>query len=108
MARYNAGAVLLVAALLGFVDGAGPKSADREGVLLVYMGETRPYLLRLAVRVDDLPYVAIWEDAVTRIFRLLDLDKDGYLNSAEAAQLPPVGMLFKSVSPFGGDGTPSS
>src|SRR4051794_8156398 len=103
MTRYAIGAVLL--ALAGLALAGGP-AADRADVRLVFLGEKRPHLLRLAVEVDGKPYLDAWDDAVGKLFRLLDTDGDGSLSAAEAAAVPPPEILFRFQpgAPFWIDG----
>src|SRR5262245_6172834 len=68
---------------------SGGDTANRESVVVAYLGEARPYLIRIDVRVDGKPYVDVWDEAVDKIFRQVDADKDGFLDKDESIRLPP-------------------
>ncbi len=77
---------------------------------VVYLGETRPLLLRLHISIDGRPLPAVWRVFLTRIFQHLDRNSDGVLDRAEAQRLPAPGVLFAgaigpdgSAAPFWGE-----
>ena len=57
---------------------------------LIFLGPSRPVLLRLRVTVDGLPFRQVWRDYFSPWFSDLDRDHDGLLSAAEAAQAPPL------------------
>ena len=60
---------------------------------LVYLGETRPVLLRLHVLIDGQPYPAAWDNWMKKLFAYLDVNGDGTLNRDEAARTPSLQLL---------------
>ncbi len=62
---------------------------------VVFLGETRPVLLRLHIRVDGKPYQAAWRDFIKEVFKYLDRNGDGILSKDEAERmLSPRTLLF--------------
>src|SRR5262249_37199634 len=57
---------------------------------LLFLGEPRPALIRVHLRIDGKPYSQRWERCVRKLFRLLDKNGDGVLDKDEAKRLPPV------------------
>ncbi len=55
---------------------------------VLFFSETRPVLIRLHVLVDGKPYATRWTEYLTRWFRFLDRDEDGYLGRDEVARAP--------------------
>ncbi len=51
---------------------------------LLILGETRPILIRLRVRIGDQAFRSGWDDGNRRLHKLLDRDHDGKLTVAEA------------------------
>ncbi|MBY0229428.1 MAG: hypothetical protein K2W96_09130, partial [Gemmataceae bacterium] len=70
------------------VIGAAPPPALDDSHDLVVLHPSRPYLLRLKVRVDGEPFPAPWIRQVGALFRHLDRDGDGKLSPLEAALAP--------------------
>ncbi len=60
---------------------------------LVYLGETRPILLRMHVLIDGKPYSVAWEGFMKKLFDYLDVNADGSLNREEAGRVPSVQLL---------------
>ncbi len=60
---------------------------------LVYLGETRPVLLRLHILIEGKPYSTAWDDFMKKLFDYEDVNGDGSLNKEEAARVPTVQML---------------
>jgi Ca2+-binding EF-hand superfamily protein len=69
----------------------------------VYLGDTRPILIRMNVSVEGRPLQAVWDDFVGSVFKYLDADGDGVLSREEAGRLPPPQVLFNNFG-FGGGG----
>ena len=88
-----------VLALAGGLAAAGPsapsKASPPEDVEdVIYLGESRPLLVRLHLEVDGRPLRAVWEGFVDQVFRHLDSDGDGVLTRAEAERIPPPAVLL--------------
>jgi Ca2+-binding EF-hand superfamily protein len=86
----------LAALLLGLPAGADEAKNARkfDTYDVVYLGDSRPVLLRLHVSVDGRPLSALYDDYVGTIFAFLDLNKDGFLDKDEAASIPPPASLL--------------
>jgi Ca2+-binding EF-hand superfamily protein len=97
MKRLVCLAAALAACWSAAAGDAPPKETpkpERETQDVVYFGESRPVLLRLHVTLDGRPLSALWEDCVTKVFKFLDADGNGYLDRGEAQRVPPAGALF--------------
>jgi Ca2+-binding EF-hand superfamily protein len=87
--------LLTASALLlgGWLAAAGETESAGDVQDVVFLGDARPVLIRLHVRIDGRPFRevhrAAWDDYVRALFRQLDRDGDGFLNDAEAQRLPP-------------------
>jgi Ca2+-binding EF-hand superfamily protein len=62
------------------------ETGDEEQVLL-FLGPTRPLLIRLRLQVDGLGYRARWDEAVWGMSRVFDADGDGLLSRQEIARI---------------------
>jgi Ca2+-binding EF-hand superfamily protein len=83
---------------------ASPASHD-----LIFLGESRPLLIRLDIRTDGRPLPAAWEALIDHLFRCADTDRDGVLSRAETVALPSLpslvwGAPFDPFSPSGPGG----
>ena len=73
---------------------AGPKGpAGGDVQTLVYLGESRPVLVRLHVLINGKPYSAAWDAFMTKLFEYEDVNGDGSLSKEEAARVPTVQLL---------------
>src|SRR5262249_27391906 len=81
--------------------GPGVKIPD-ETYRVVYLGDTRPILLEMKIRVDDRSLRAAWEGMIDRVFRYLDIDGDGVISKSEAERAPPIEAILGG--PFGARG----
>jgi Ca2+-binding EF-hand superfamily protein len=109
-------ATLLMAAalpLLTLVAPAADKPQPRSEVSaaddvqdFVFLGEARPVLVRLHVRVDGRSLQAAWDDCIDYLFRYLDVNRDGALTKDEIERAPTVGQLASGglQGNFGGGG----
>jgi len=79
-----------------------PQMADVQD--LVFLGESRPVLIRLHVRLDGKPVRDAWSDFMKTLFDYLDVDGDGVLSKAEAARVPSIEGIFSGGLPGGGGG----
>src|SRR5262249_21760788 len=84
-------------ALLAFADDKPPPAKDAAPVGavqdIVYFAETRPILIRLHVELEGQPFDAAWDDYIDALFKYLDRDGDGVLNSTEAERAPSAQQL---------------
>jgi Ca2+-binding EF-hand superfamily protein len=60
---------------------------------LVYFHASRPYRLRLHVRVDNRSFAAAWTTSLQKLFAFLDADGDGFLSKMELAHAPSPKQL---------------
>jgi Ca2+-binding EF-hand superfamily protein len=60
---------------------------------LIYMGETRPVLVRLHVLIEGKPYSTAWDDFMKKLFDYEDANGDGTLSKEEAAHVPTVQLM---------------
>jgi Ca2+-binding EF-hand superfamily protein len=67
---------------------ARPDPAVEDAHDLVVLHPSRPYRIRLHLRVGDRPFRAGWNGQVADLFRYLDADGNGVLSKAEAALAP--------------------
>ncbi len=78
------------------------KSADpgtaEEVQDVLFFHESGPVLIRLRVLVDGKPYPLRWNEYVTRWFRFLDGDADGFLDGKEIARAPAPHLLLNLLS----------
>jgi Ca2+-binding EF-hand superfamily protein len=62
---------------------------------LVFLGDTRPVLIRLHVRIDGKPLRQAWDDFMAALFRYLDCDGDGVLSQEEVQRAPRPQLLLQ-------------
>jgi Ca2+-binding EF-hand superfamily protein len=74
-------------------DPAPAKAAD-DVQEFVFLGESRPVLVRLHIRMNDKPLQAAWDDCMKYLFDYLDVDADGVLSKEEAERAPAVEILL--------------
>jgi Ca2+-binding EF-hand superfamily protein len=83
-----------------FCIGAKPTdpgaAEDVQDVL--FFSESQPVLIRLHLFVDGKPHSARWTAYLTRWFRFLDRDEDGFLDRTEAARAPSALILRELFS----------
>jgi Ca2+-binding EF-hand superfamily protein len=72
-------------------DAAKP-AADYQDI--IYFADSRPVLIRLHVTVGGRPLSAVWDDYVTKVFKYLDANGDGYLDKDEVQRVPSADVLF--------------
>jgi Ca2+-binding EF-hand superfamily protein len=74
-----------------------PGSAeDVQDVLFLH--DSGPVLIRLHILLDGKPYPLRWNEYLTRWFRFLDSDADGFLDGKEAARAPYPRVLEDLLS----------
>ncbi len=90
---------LLVACLAAAAPTAAPAGDDVQDV--VFLGETRPVLLRLHIRIDGKPLQTAVDDFLRYLFNDLDLNRDGFLSKEEVARAPAVNQLTSGAMSLG-------
>jgi Ca2+-binding EF-hand superfamily protein len=71
----------------------------------IFLGETRPVLVRIHVRIDGKSVQAAWDDFIKYLFTYLDVNGDGVLSKEEAARAPSVTQIVGGAGAgFGGRG----
>src|SRR5262249_30877779 len=65
---------------------------------VLFFSDSRPMLIRLHLFVDGKPHAARWTAYLTRWFRFLDRDEDGFLDRTEAARAPSALILRELFS----------
>jgi Ca2+-binding EF-hand superfamily protein len=73
----------------------GPVTAD--AVDLVFLGDLRPVLLRVHVRIDGKPHAEVWDAFLGKLFKYLDRDGNGVLNKDEAERAPTPEQLLRHL-----------
>src|SRR5437879_4020256 len=68
-------------------------SADNHDFL--FLGDTRPVLIRLHVRIDGKPLRQAWDDFIDSLFRYLDRDGNGVLSEEELQRAPRPQLLLQ-------------
>lgn len=88
--RCWAGAVisLLLALLVAAVVSCGTAAAEDATDLrscqdIMFLGESRPIIMRLHLLVDGRPFADVWEDYVRKLFEFADANADGTLSADE-------------------------
>ncbi len=110
MKRFLCIAVAGLAACWASVAAESPPTSRDRPVApaayqdIVYFAESRPILFRLHLTVDGKPLSALWEEYVTKVFKYLDTNGDGFLDKNEVKGVPSPDVLFGAG--FGG-GTPT-
>jgi Ca2+-binding EF-hand superfamily protein len=64
---------------------------------IVFLGDDRPVLIRLHLRVGGRPFRHAWERYMHDLFAYLDVDGDGVLNAREAKHVPNAQQLLQSM-----------
>lgn len=78
---------LLTAAVVVAGDSGGAPAAEYQDLL--YLGPTRPVVIRLQLLVDGQSFGDVWSRYAQQLFAVADLDGDGRLSEAER-QAPPA------------------
>jgi Ca2+-binding EF-hand superfamily protein len=103
------GAALTLAVCLSIA--ADPPAADQPPIDdrhdFVFLGEARPVLIRMHVRVDGKPVQAAVDDFMKNLFTYLDINGDNVLSKAEAERAPALDQLLsggiaQGIGGFGG------
>ena len=69
----------------------------------VFLGESRPVLVRLHMRIDGKPLQAAWDDFMKYLFAYLDVNGDGVLSKDEAERAPDREISFSEGRNLGGN-----
>src|SRR5262249_49724230 len=89
------------------VSAASP-SAPQDHYDFVFLGESRPVLLRLHVRIDGVPLRQAWEQFTDGLFRFLDRDGNGVLSQDELRRLPRPEVLLQLLRGMPAEMRPAS
>jgi Ca2+-binding EF-hand superfamily protein len=82
----------------GAKDGAAAaQTATDDYQDLVYLGESRPVVMRLHAQLNGKPFSAVWQDWVKKLFQHFDRDGDGVLSPAEAVRAPKAEFLRQQL-----------
>jgi Ca2+-binding EF-hand superfamily protein len=104
---FLAAAALFVAAGAPAADQpkAPPAPAADDAHDFVFLGESRPVLVRLHVHLDGRSLQAAWDDCIDYLFRYLDVNNDGVLTKEELERAPTADQLSggaRGFAAFGG------
>lgn len=83
-------------------ESAKPPESQDDAQDVVFLGDTRPMLIRLHIRIDGKPLMAAWEEFVREVFRYCDTDGDGLLSKEELQHMIPPQSLLSGGIRFGG------
>src|SRR5262249_41372922 len=70
-------------------------AADVQDV--IFLGKSRPVMLRLHLNVDGKPFSQGWDDYLRKLFRYADRDGNGYLDREEIKRLPPAALMQNMI-----------
>ena len=93
--RLAAGLLLLCFLPLAWGEEKAPAQPALSDVQdFVFLGESRPVLIRLRVRIDGKPVQAAWDVFLEHLFGYLDVNGDGSLSKEEAARVPSLDQVL--------------
>src|SRR4051812_42194224 len=72
--------------------GAAPDVQD-----VIFLGKSRPVMLRLHLTVDGKPFSQGFDDYLRKLFRYADRDGNGYLDREEIKRLPPAAVMQNAI-----------
>ncbi len=101
-----AGLLLLVAydaPAVGQISNPSHQPATDDGQDFVFLGESRPVLVRLHVRIDGRSLQAAWDECIDYLFKYLDVNNDGVLTKDELERGPSADQ-FNGSDAAGGFG----
>src|SRR5437660_1182535 len=92
--------LLPLLALLPLLPASGertvtPIASDEQD--LVFLHDSRPYLLRLHLQSNGQPAQTIWNRYLDALFEFLDDDRDGFLNKQELSHAPSVDQFVDQL-----------
>jgi Ca2+-binding EF-hand superfamily protein len=76
---------------------APPTSHAADVQDIVFLGDDRPVLIRLHLRVGGRPFRHAWERYMHDLFAYLDVNGDGVLSAKEAKHVPNAQQLLQSM-----------
>jgi Ca2+-binding EF-hand superfamily protein len=82
-------------ACLAAADDPFPPTPPRDVQDLVFLGESRPVLIRLHVLIDGKPFREAWDEYMQAVFQFVDYDGDGVLNEKEVQRVPKPDFLLQ-------------
>jgi Ca2+-binding EF-hand superfamily protein len=85
-------AAVLVCAGSAVADEAKKPAKDAQD--FVFLGDTRPVLVRLRLFNEGKPHQEAWEEFIGFLLKYADKDNDGVLAKEEVDRLPPPSFLF--------------
>ena len=91
----------LAATLLWLPAASAKDKAAADVQDIVFLADSRPVLIRLHLRLDGKPYLAVWNAFMDELFASLDKNKDGVLDKTEAARAPLPQAIFSSGGFYG-------
>ncbi len=91
--QWSVVAALALLGAVGAADENGPAAMD-DVQEFVFLGESRPLLVRLHVHADGKSPRAAWDECMKFLFDYLDVDGDGVLSKDEAERAPAVDLLL--------------
>jgi Ca2+-binding EF-hand superfamily protein len=86
----------VLSVLVSRLDAVG---TDKRGGVqdFAFIDDAPPLMIRVRVEIDGQPLYRRWNDCVTRIFKHLDKNGDGFLDAKEAEQVPSAHLFFPST-----------
>jgi Ca2+-binding EF-hand superfamily protein len=96
MKRILCLAVASLAAYLAVAADPPSEKPKAEGDYqdIVYFAEARPLLIRVHTAIDDRPLSKAWDDCISKVFKYLDANGDGFLDQKEIQRVPTPDVLF--------------
>src|SRR5262249_33480245 len=79
---------MIALTVLALAFSAGPLPPPDDSHELIILHATRPYRVRLHLRIHGRPFSEPWARQVGQLFRHLDTNKDGKLSAKELALAP--------------------
>jgi Ca2+-binding EF-hand superfamily protein len=100
-------ALLALLGLLLILCGSAPADqpkpttpATDDGQDFVFLGESRPVLVRLHVRMDGKSLQTAWDECIAYLFKYLDVNGDGVLTRDELERAPTADQFTGNVGGF--------
>jgi Ca2+-binding EF-hand superfamily protein len=78
----------------GQATKAKPEKANDDVQDFVLLGDTRPILVRLHIRIDDQPFPTVWNGFMQHLFDYLDFNGDGNLDKNELERVPSAELFL--------------
>jgi Ca2+-binding EF-hand superfamily protein len=99
-------ALLVLVGLLAILCGAPAADQPKpkpttpptdDGQDFVFLGESRPVLVRLHIRMDGKSLQTAWDECIQYLFKYLDVNNDGVLTREEIERAPTADQFTGSV-----------